>query len=446
MPSRADSAELRFPEGFLWGTAASSHQVEGDDPQSDWSAWEAQPGRIHDGTRAGRACEWWSGRAEEDLERARAMGHTAIRLSLEWSRLEREPGRFDDDAFARYARMLEKARALGLTAIVGLNHFTLPRWLAVRGGWLAHDVADRFARYADRAARVLGAHVPMWTTLNEPSVLALMAYFGTEWPPGLGDPRAGMRALRAQLLAHAAAYHALHDVLRARARVGLVLNVPALDPADPTSAADRAVAAAQDWAFSGVVLDALAHARFRFPLALRTEPAPPLRGALDFLGLNYYGRYRVRFDPSRPAELFGRRLADGTVHTDHNDWGEVFPEGLTRGLLRLARAFPELPLYVTENGIYDPDDAVRPSYLVEHVRAVHDAIARGADVRGYLVWSLIDNFEWAEGWSTPFGLLALDRATQARTPRRSAALFSSMCAANGVPAGMLDERGAPLPA
>jgi beta-glucosidase len=428
------SHERRFPEGFLWGTATSSHQVEGDDARSDWAAWEAQPGRIHDGTRAGRACEWWAGRAEEDLDRARAMGHGAIRLSLEWSRLERAPGDFDEVAFDRYAQILERARSLGLTAMVGLNHFTLPAWLAAQGGWLAPGAVDRFARYADRCARRLGALVPRWATLNEPSVLAFMGYLGTQWPPGLGRPLAGMRALRAQLLAHAAAWHAIHDV-DPDARAGLVLNMPALDPADPSRRRDRAVAAAQDWAFTGVVLDALRHGRFRAPLAIATEPAPALRDTLDFVGLNYYGRYRVSFDPTRPAEMFGRRSAERTVHTEHNDWGEIHPEGLTRQLLRLARTFPRVPLFVTENGMYDPTDAQRPAYLESHVRAVHDAIARGADVRGYFAWSLVDNFEWAEGWSTPFGLLALDRETQARTPRRSAEVFSVICRANAVRPG-----------
>ncbi|UJR85884.1 glycoside hydrolase family 1 protein [Sandaracinus amylolyticus] len=429
------ASAITFPPRFLWGTATSSHQVEGEQTQSDWAAWEARRGRIHGGDRAGRACEWWAGRAEEDFERARTMGHGAIRLSLEWSRLEPRPGVFDEAAFDRYARMLEKARAIGLTTMVGLDHFTLPYWLAVRGSWLAEEAPDRFARYADRCARRLGDLVPLWTTLNEPSVLAFMAYVGKAWPPGLGNPVLGARALRAQLVAHGAAYHAVHDARR-DAQVGLVLNLPAIDPYDSTSARDRAVATAQDWAFNGVVLDALAHARLRFPLALREESAPVLRGpngpALDFVGLNYYGRYRVRFDARHPAELFGRRDARETVHTESNDWGEIHPEGLTRQLMRLARAFPRMPLYVTENGMFDPSDTRRPSYLVSHVRAVHDAIAQGADVRGYFVWSLIDNFEWAEGWSTPFGLLALDRTTQARTARRSADVYSAICRANGV--------------
>jgi len=418
-----------FPAGFLWGCATSSHQVEGEQ-DNDWSAWESQPGRIHDGTTSGHALGWWSGRAEEDLELARSLGHTAIRLSLEWSRIEPSRGQWDEDALARYQQILERARDLGLTAMVGLNHFTLPRWLAEKGGWLAPDAAIEFGRYADRCARRLGSVVPLWTTLNEPSVLAFMGYAGTQWPPGRGDVRAGMAAIRAQLLAHGAAFHAIHDV-RPDAQVGLVLNAPALDAARPERRRDRAVAAAQDWAFTGAVLDALGHARLRFPLALREEKAPSLRGALDFVGLNYYGRYRVEFDPRAAGELFGRRLTEGTVKTAHNDWGEVHPEGLTRQLIRLSESL-RVPVYVTENGIFDPTDARRRDYLVAHVRAVRDAIDRGADVRGYLCWTLVDNFEWAEGWSTPFGIVALDRDTQQRTPRESARVLERIARANAI--------------
>src|SRR5262249_29883006 len=141
-----------FPSGFLWGTATSSHQVEGDNDANDWFEWETRPGKIRDGTRSGRALEWWAGRAEEDLAPARALGQNAHGLSLEWSRLEPEPGRFDDRAFARYRELLRAARSLGLELLVTLNHFTLPQWLALRGSWLYDGAAEAFARLARRAA------------------------------------------------------------------------------------------------------------------------------------------------------------------------------------------------------------------------------------------------------------------------------------------------------
>ena len=287
----------RFPEGFLWGAATSSHQVEGDQPGSDWTEWEREPGRIHDGTRSGDACAWWRGEAERDLERARALGLRAIRVSLEWSRLEPEHGVWDQTAFTRYAALLDHAHAIGLHPFITLNHFTLPRWLSERGSWLSSDAPALFAHYAMRVARLLGARDAHWATLNEPSVLAFMGYLGTAWPPGKGSPVAAYTALRHMLLAHARGRAAFKEV-RPEARVGLVMNCPAFDPARPERRRDRVVAAAQDWAFTGCVLHALTQGRLVPPLHPTTQAAPELRESLDWVGLNYYGRFRVRFDAS----------------------------------------------------------------------------------------------------------------------------------------------------
>jgi beta-glucosidase len=166
------------------------------------------------------------------------------------------------------------------------------------------------------------------------------------------------------------------------------------------------------------------------PLSLRPVRVAGLQSSFDWLGLNYYGRFRVRFDARAKRELFGRRNAEHTVKTEWTDWGEVHPAGLTLQLMRLGKL--GVPLYVTENGIYDNDDALRPRFIADHVLAVHTALRRGVDVRGYFVWSLVDNFEWAEGWSAHFGLLALDRATQARTPRKSAEAYAAICRDNAV--------------
>ena len=398
---------LRFPPGFAWGTATSPHQVEGDNDASDWSDWENEPGRILDGSRAGRACAWWEGRAEQDLADAARRGQTAHRLGVEWSRLEPEPGRFDDAAFTRYARLLDAMRELGLDAMVTLHHFTLPRWAAHAGGWRSATLGDRLACFAAECARRFGGRVRWWATINEPSVLALMAYAGRAWPPGLGRFDVALRALGHLVRAHGAAYEAIHRVLP-RADVGIVLNAPRFDPARPRSVRDRAVAGAQDWVFTGAVVRALARQR-----------------SLDFLGVNYYGRYAVRFDVRAPAMLFGRHVQAPTVRTEANDWGQIWPSGLTEQLVRLSRL--RVPLYVTENGVLDAVDALRPRFVVDHVAAVHRAIERGADVRGYFHWSLLDNFEWAEGYRARFGLVAVDHATQRRTPRASAATYEAIC-------------------
>jgi beta-glucosidase len=417
----------RFPDGFLWGAATSSHQVEGDDEWSDWAAWERQPGRIRDGTTAGRAAEWWRGRAEEDLARAADLGHNAHRLSLEWSRLEPRPGQFDEAAFERYATILDRARALGLTPVVTLNHFTLPRWASREGSWANPTLPGRFVAFARRVASRLGSRIDLWATLNEPNVLAYMGYAGTHWPPGHGKTHLAFRALGHMLAAHAGAYHAIREI-KPESRVGIVLNLPVFDPAR-RNPLDRSITAAHRWGFEGVLMRALEDGRLRLPLTVAGKRVPGLARSFDWLGINYYGRYAVRFDPRSADPPMARHVQAPTVRTEWNDWGQPYPQGLRRQLHALSTY--GVPLYVTENGLYDNDDSRRPQFLLDHIHAVGQAIESGVDVRGYFHWSLIDNFEWAEGWSTHFGLLALDRETQTRTPRRSAEVYADICRRNG---------------
>jgi beta-glucosidase len=422
----------RFPDGFLWGAATSHHQVEGGGPDavepSDWTDWTRDPAHTLDGSNADVACEWWTGRAEEDLALARGLGHTAHRMGISWARIEPREGQFDEKALDRYEAILGAARDLGLKTMVTLHHFTLPRWVAARGGFAdARSITD-FARFADRAVRRLDHFVTHWATINEPSVYAMMAHGGTRWPPGSGSLPAHVRALGNLLRAHAAAYAALKDA-RPWASVGLVINAPILDP-EGERKRDRLVAAAQDYAFTGCVVQALESGSLSFPLSVARTAVPGLGKSLDWLGLNYYGRYRVRFDPRAAGTLFGRHVQEGSVKTEGVDWGTPYPEGLTRLLVRLGGL--GRPLFVTENGVCDPTDRVRRRYLVDHVRAVHDAIGRGVDVRGYFHWSLLDNFEWAEGFAAPFGLVAIDRATGARTRRPSARIFERIARENAL--------------
>ncbi|MGF1469404.1 MAG: glycoside hydrolase family 1 protein [Sandaracinaceae bacterium] len=418
---------IALPKDFLWGTATSSHQVEGDNTGNDWWDWEQVPGRIYDASTSGRAAEWWAGRAEEDLARAAALGQNAHRLSIEWSRLEPEEGRFDTAALARYRAILDAAKEHDLAVMLTLHHFTLPRWVAQLGGWTAREVPALFARFAEWAADGLGDRVALWVTLNEPAVLAYMGYAGKRWPPGRGSLPAAFRALRRLLDAHARAYRAIHRALPA-ARVGLALNLPLFAPASRRPL-DRAAARAQDWAFNGAFLRALSGGTLHPPLSVLPCAVPGLAGSFDWLGLNFYGRYDVRFDPTAGATLFGRHVQQPTVATDTNDWGQPSPDGRVQQLGRLAAL--GVPVYVTENGLYDPADRRRGPFLIEHVDALQRARARGVDVRGYFHWSLVDNFEWAEGWSATFGLLALDRQTQARTARPSAAIYEAICRHGG---------------
>ncbi|MBX7192329.1 MAG: family 1 glycosylhydrolase [Sandaracinaceae bacterium] len=421
---------------FLWGAATSHHQVEDDEP-SDWADWTRDGSRTIDRSSAGHALGWWSGRAEEDLTLAATLGHDAHRLGLSWARLEPEPGRFDEQAFDRYARLLDHGHGAGLTIMATLLHFTLPRWLAREGACLAPRFPERFARFCDRVARRLGDRIDLVATINEPSVLAFMAYAGKRWPPGLGRIDAFFRALAQLLRAHAAGYAALRDA-RPDTEAGIVLNAPRFEPASDRRR-DQLAAHLQDRFFNALVLDALTTRAARMrgvvgPLRGEVLPhIPGLRGSFRWLGLNYYGRYRVRFDLGAAGTLFGAHETTHNVRMGHaegsTDWGELHADGLRDQLLRFAAASPGTPLYVTENGVMDPTDRVRVLELERHVSAVGEAIARGALVRGYFHWSLLDNFEWAEGWQAPFGLVAVDRASGVRTPKPSALRYRELIAA-----------------
>jgi beta-glucosidase len=288
---------------------------------------------------------------------------------------------------------------------------------------LSTEAPAAFEAFAERAARAFGDLVDLWATQNEPNVLVYMGYAGERWPPGLASLTAGQRAFAHLLEAHARGYAALRRV-EPRSRVGLVLSLPLFDPARARTE-DRVVAEAQDWVFSGAILRALKTGHLLPPLSVPGQLIAGLANSIDWLGVNYYGRYRVKFALSAARELFGARVTEGNIRTEWTDWGQPFAAGLTRQLLRLTPF--GVPLYVTENGVMDASDALRPELLREHLLATHAAMTRGADVRGYFHWSLLDNFEWAEGWSAHFGLHALDRTTQARTLRPSGELYAEIC-------------------
>ena len=425
-------APRRFPPGFLWGTATSAHQVEGGNT-NQWSEWERQPGHIWHEQRSGDACNWWHD-AEQDFDRAAALGQNAHRLSIEWSRIEPVEGRFDDRAIQRYRQMLSALHARGIEPMVTLHHFTDPLWLTADGGWLDDRTPERFARFAEYAVQALGDLCSLWCTINEPVIFATMGYLNGEFPPGMRDIGATLRVARNTLLGHAAAAAAIRRV-SPRHRVGLAHHVRPLD-ADSRSPLDLAVSALYDYLFNGVVLEALRTGRIPPPLGAGLRSVPDLAGSCDFFGLNYYTRAHVAFDYRASSTMFGRYFTrQNVLQSDAGKagatYGEIYPAGLYRALKRVSKL--GVPIYITETGLPDADDDVRPQFLLDHLAAVHRAIADGVDVRGVFVWSLVDNFEWGEGWGLRFGLYALDETTQQRTLRPSGALYAAIARANAIP-------------
>jgi len=426
------SAELRFPSNFLWGTATSSHQVEGDNTNNDWWAWEQTPGHIKGGDRSGRACDWWQ-RAEEDLDRAAEMGQNAHRLSLEWSRIEPREGEWNPQALARYRQIIAHLRAKGMEPLVTLHHFTNPLWLVEKGGWETEAVVPLFERYVTHVVEELGDLVTWWCTINEPNVYVFQGYADGVWPPGKQDMGLAFRVLRNMLLAHGAAYQAIHRQ-QPEAMVGVAHAVRGFDPANPHSPLDRLAARLPHYLFNELVAMAITRGVLAFPLA-RWQKVPALVGSLDYFGINYYTRDRVRFALTCPGDLFMRRFHTPGAEMSDGGYGEIYPEGLYR-FLKWAAKYGK-PVVVTENGLPDADDDQRPRFLLTHLAAVHRALQEGVPVRGYFHWSLVDNFEWAEGWSLRFGLIALDVETQERRLRRSGELYAEICRAGAITEDMV---------
>ena len=416
--------KLPFPEGFLWGTTTAAHQVEGNNANNDWWAFEHRQGAIWHGDHSGLACDWWRN-AEADFDLVAAMGHNTHRLSVEWSRIEPEEGIFDPAAIARYREMLTGLHQRGIEPMVTLFHFSSPQWLARQGGWRNPAVVGHFRRFVRHTAEQLGDLVRLWCTINEPNVYASAGYLLGTHAPGEKNPRHCFQVLSHQLQAHAAAYRVI-KALDGNTQVGLVVNIIAFEPLDSGRVSARA-ARLVDYLFHGLAFRSVTDGKLGFPLGPGLATHGPLLDSVDFWGVNYYTRQRVSLQRQFLKPTPGAEVSDSG---QSGPYGELYPEGMYRVLKRTASLGK--PIYITENGLPDADDDQRPRYLLTHLAQAQRAIAEGADVRGYYHWSLMDNFEWAEGWALRFGLIALDEKTQVRTPRRSAQLYTDIIRANAI--------------
>jgi beta-glucosidase len=409
------SSNFRFPKDFLWGAATSSQQVEGGLMANDWFDWESA-GKVREAS--GSAADHYA-RFREDFDLARRIGHTAHRFSIEWSRIEPEPGQFDETEIAHYREVLEELHARGITPVVTLFHYTLPRWAAQAGGWENPEVEVWFERFVKRMALEYKDLVRWWITLNEPVVQVFKGWILGQWPPGKANdfPTAFM-VFRRMLRAHVLAYHAIHAV-RGDAMVSVAKHSIIFTPCNPKNWRDRWSSRLRHYLFNNVFLDALHKGALRVP-GLFWERLPGGR-TLDFVGVNYYTRDFVQNTGNDLAGWVGNvcTLAHHSHIGKRNSIGwEMYPEGLAY-FLREDRKYG-LPILITENGTASDDDDDRWTFILLHLWQVARAIDDGAPVIGYLYWSLLDNYEWADGFRPRFGLLGVDYDTQSRSVRTSA--------------------------
>jgi beta-glucosidase len=415
---------LRFPDGFAWGVATASYQIEGGVQEggrspSIWDTFSHTPGAVFEGQTGDVADDHYH-RYREDVGLMADLGISHYRFSLAWPRLQRDGhGPINPAGLDFYERLLEALRERGIEPWVTLYHWDLPQALQDAGGWPTRDTAHRFAEYAAAVYERLHARVALWTTLNEPWVAAYTGHAEGRHAPGLRDPAAAHAAARHLLRGHELAIEAMRAQGDAGSRFGITLN---LSPVDPASEAPADVDAARR-------VDELLNRQFLDPV---------VAGDLDFLGINYYMRYVVRAGephggPSPWAGCEDVEFVSRGLPTTDMGW-EIDADGLYDVLMRVHRDYRPLPLYITENGIAlgGIADARRIAYLDSHFRAAHRAIAGGVDLRGYFVWTLMDNFEWARGYSMRFGLIHVDYETLERTPKDSARWFAQMTRRNGL--------------
>ena len=400
-----DMNALSFPSDFRWGTATAAHQVEGH-LVNNWTHHEQQNNLV----QSGAACDHWN-RWEEDFQLISELGLNSYRFSVEWSRIEPTEGTWNNDALAVYSNMVDNLLERGIRPVVTLHHFSHPQWWEAKGGFADRANAPHFVRYCERVFEVLSDRVETWVTINEPTVFSTMGYTLGMFPPGHRSLRATLRVMRNLLLAHADVYQALKKI-RPEVRIGIAKNVTLFDPKNRWSPIDWPLARLLEWFWNGAWRSGVENGRMFF------WDVSAAKGTLDFVGLNYYTHVLV--GPASVSLLkmkFPKR-----AHEVATEFGyPMYAEGLRRALDWLAPL--GLPIEITENGVADANDTLRTEHLKRHLWVLSQAIQDGHDVRSYHHWSLMDNFEWAEGYSMRFGLHHVDFETQERTLRPSGAAY-----------------------
>lgn len=398
--------KIKFPEGFLWGAASSAYQTEGGNTNSDWCSWEHSVRRIDELKKlnknpkdffSGIACDFYN-RYDEDFALAQHLNHNSTRFGLEWSRIEPREGYIDEAALDHYEKMLQSAKFHGLKVFLTLHHFTVPFWFLKNGGFTKKQNIQAFLKYVKIVSDRLNQYVDFWITINEPEVYATHAYYFGKFPPEVKSLITCVRVVNNLISAHnqASSYLRLHT----KKPVSIAYHLNDFQPIGWISE----------------LTNIIAHYLSNEYILNRTV------NSCDFIGVNYYNHHHVG--------LFGFRKHSHSHHETTDLGWSIHPEGLERILLKLRKY--KKPIYITENGLADAKDAKREKYIKDHLYYTHKAIEKGSDVRGYLHWSLTDNFEWHEGFAPKFGLIEIDRESLLRRKvRYSATKFAEICKNNG---------------
>jgi beta-glucosidase len=456
---QAPSGVRQFPQGFRWGVATAAYQIEGSTAAdgrtpSIWDTFAATPGKVDGGDTGEVACDHYR-RSAADVALMRDLGVGTYRFSVSWPRVLPDDGPVNARGLDFYDRLVDELVAAGIQPMVTLYHWDLPQYLEDRGGWTSREAAERFADLAVAVHDRLGDRVPTWTTLNEPWCSAFLGYASGDMAPGRRDQGAAFTAVHHLLVAHGLGAAALRAA--GAAELSYTTIITRVTTPDPDDAADAAAVRLVDGLHNRLFIDPVLTGsyapdmaelvdRFAAPGTVRDGDGGIIGGTpIDLLGLNYYQPTVVRArrgdgvpNPQFPGAESVEFLRPDLPRTVM-DW-PVDATGLRDSLVRVSRDWPGVPLMITENGAAYEDrlvdgrvaDVERIAYIRGHLEAAHEAIQAGADLRGYLAWSLLDNFEWAYGYDKRFGLVRVDYETQERLPKDSAAWYRSVMASNAV--------------
>ena len=388
--------KLKFPEGFLWGAATSSYQIEGDNVNSDWWAWEQQ-GKTKD--ISGDACDYWH-RWKSDHDLLSELGVNAFRLSIEWSRFEPQEGEFSSEAIEHYRQLLQDLKKRNIKTVVTFWHWVSPQWFQEKYGLHRTDSVEIFARYGKRIIDELGDLIDIVVTINEPAMPLVFGFLLGKYPPGKMNWLAYKKASKNLAAAHKEIYKYSKEK-NENIPVGITMLYNFFEPANKNNPLDRLVVAL----FKRFWNDS-------FP--------DSIKGHMDYVGLDYYFHRRL--------SIFGQR--NENKKTTDVGW-EIYPVGIYEVLKELKEKYV-LPIYIMENGLADAKDAERTAFIENHLLFVHKAIAEGVPVRGYFHWSLLDNYEWLYGYGPRFGLVEIDYETLSRHPRQSFYEYAKICKENAL--------------
>jgi beta-glucosidase len=416
MEKNMKTHDMIFPDGFLWGSAISAFQTEGGLIKNDWSKVTG-PSKVKDGSSAADAVHFWK-YYNEYIELMRRMNHKIFRMSVEWARIEPEEGEYDEDAIRHYRKIIQSVISAGIKPVIDIHHHSNPLWLCRKGSWLNSGVVDDFRKYTKKAIVSFGDLTDIWLTINEPVIYAAAAYMLGMFPPQAFSMRQMFKCTGNMAKAHVAAYETIHETFREKGwgvpRVGFAHHIRPTRPDNPKNPLDIIAA----W-----LRDRIINLDFLNRINKHSK-------TIDIFCINYYTSDRIKF--------FNDMVPDDRFKKNKLGW-DIDPEGFYLVLKRFWDMY-HIPILLTENGVCDESDELRPGFILDHVNQMHRAIREGVKIEGYCHWSTMDNFEYTEGFNARFGLIHVDHSSpdKTRTIKPSGNMFGEIAAANGTTGDIIE--------